>query len=228
MPLIVYPLDLGDCETPPYKLCVCQGGAPTKLGFVSRAIQNVMPLSNVHPSIMTYCGPPSPSRTHLRWANWWGTGKTLKFVGFRTFVPPWCSQWRSQFVLHVVFRKFVLDDASPNDVSIVLRNFNVSLSCVWPSVPECSHPTYVPSVPTSHMFTSHMFCKVFPILFPNKPQILSLPKVFLNLSKWHRMWYNSKNHKFIYQKSSNVANKIQILQKQLLNLRPQNLNKFSK
>jgi len=27
------------------------------------------------------------------------------------------------------------------------------------------------------------------------------------------MWYNSKNHKFIYHKSSNVAKKIQILQK---------------
>ncbi len=45
----------------PYKLCVCQSGAPTQeFGFVSGAIQNVTPLSSFHLSITTYCGHPSP------------------------------------------------------------------------------------------------------------------------------------------------------------------------
>lgn len=136
-------------------MCVCQGGAPTKLGFVSRAIENVIPIVQFPPVHHHLLWSPltfvlkTHLKTHLQWAYWQGTNETLKFVGFRTFVPPWCSQWRSQFVLRVFFEKFILDDALPNAVSIVLRNSNVcvSLSCVWPSVPTLRmFPVFPPHI----------------------------------------------------------------------------------
>jgi len=56
------PVGLGWLWNTPYKLCVCQGSAPLKIGFVSGALQNVIPLSSFHPSITTYCGSPSWSQ----------------------------------------------------------------------------------------------------------------------------------------------------------------------
>jgi hypothetical protein len=90
----------------------------------------------------------------------------------------------------------------------------VSLSCVWPSVPSQMFPPCICSQ-CSHLayFYIPYVLQNAPNPVPNKPQILShnlCLKCSLTLSIWHRMWYNSKNHKFIYQKSSNVAKKIQI------------------
>ncbi len=98
----------------------------------------------------------------------------------------------------------------------------VSLSHVFGQVfppyvcSQCSHLTYV--------YIPYVLQNA-PNPVPNTPQILSHKlclKCSLTLSIWHRMWYNCKNHKAIHQKSSNVAKKVEILEKQSLNLRPKN------